>query len=910
VAENITLLLLGLGSGSMIALSALGVVLMYRSSGVLNFSTGGIAMACSYVLWDLMRNAGWSALPAGAAAVLFGALLGVVTYVFVMVLPRKSSNVMRVIGTLAVLIILESVAQLRYGVNPLAVSQFLSSGSVTLASGVVIPTSRLFLVGSALVLTLALAVAYTRTTFGLATTAVSERPRTLAAFGWPINVVGAINWAVAGALSGLAGVLLAPIIGVSLDTGTVLTVTVMAAALIGGLRSFPLTLAGGMIIGMLQSLFSIHTLGIPGLADAIPFVAIIGVIAFRGRQLPLRSFIGERLPRVGRGIIRPGWFMAFMVVAVILIGWILNYNGASAVTTSLLAAIPLLSLTVLLGYAGQMSLAQVTLSGVGGLIAARLAANLGFSFPFAVLLGMLGTIPVGLLVGLPSARTRGVSLAVATLGLAIAIQSLILTNTSIAGGLNGIALPNQGSVPIFGMSFGSFFHADRFAFLVLGFVVALVLLVANLRRSASGRRMLAVRGNERAAAGFGVNVVATKLWAFGIAAAITGLGGALSAFSQPTVFFQDSSVLANVTTLAYAVVGGLGSVVGALLAGAFFTPAGIGNAVFNPLLGIDPVTLALIGGVLLLLTITTSPDGIAAAMAETVGSIRRRLSAIRVRAGHQRHSYLEGISREPHRVQPARLALADVQVSFGAVRAVDGVDLQVEPGEVVGVVGANGAGKTTLIDAVTGFAESSGTVSLGAGDLSGTSTYDRARAGLVRSWQSLELIEDLSVLDNLLAASDTGRWWSVLRDLVWPRRGEPSPATLAAIHALDLGQDLDAMPSELSTGKRKLVALARAIACEPSVLLLDEPCSGLDHHERTEVGDVIRSLAEKWGMGILLVEHDVHLVRRVSDRIVVLDFGKVIAQGAPDTTLSDPAVIAAFLGKTELSETGKGTVLA
>ena len=241
------------------------------------------------------------------------------------------------------------------------------------------------------------------------------------------------------------------------------------------------------------------------------------------------------------------------------------------------------------------------------------------------------------------------------------------------------------------------------------------------------------------------------------------------------------------------------------------------------------------------------------------------------------------------------------------MRAVDGVDLCVEPGEVVGVVGANGAGKTTLIDAITGFVPSAGTVDLGGQDLSATSAHARARAGLARSWQSLELIEDLSVLDNLRTASDSSRWWSSLVDLVRPGRDKPTAAMLRAIHALDLDDVLGKMPTELSTGKRKLVALARAIASEPSVLLLDEPCSGLDHHERQEVGSVIRTLAERWGVGVLLVEHDVHLVRRVSDRIVALDFGKVIAEGPPDRALSDRGVMAAFLG--EVSDADRGKVL-
>ena len=315
--------------------------------------------------------------------------------------------------------------------------------------------------------------------------------------------------------------------------------------------------------------------------------------------------------------------------------------------------------------------------------------------------------------------------------------------------------------------------------------------------------------------------------------------------------------------------------------------------------------MALIGGALLLFTIITAPDGMATAAAQSIGRFRRRLPTRRTRSERRQQAYLERRAEAADPMRPATLSVTGIEVTFGSVRAVDGVDLHVQPGEIVGVIGANGAGKTTLIDAITGFVPSSGTVYLGEQDLSTAPAHGRARAGVSRSWQSLELIEDLSVLDNLRTASEPGRWWSFLVDLLWPERDRPRGAMLRAIGSLELDDVIGNTPGELSTGKRKLVALARAIASEPSVLLLDEPCSGLDHHEREEVGKVVRTLAERWGMGVLLVEHDVHLVRRVSDRIVALDFGKVIAEGPPDRVLSDPGVMAAFLGEVSEAEPGK-----
>ena len=281
MAAIITLLLLGIGSGALVALSAMGLVLMYRSSGVVNFATGAIGMASSFVFWDLTRNNGWSAWGAGTVAVLVGTALGAVSYLLVMVLPRRSSNLTRVIGTLAILIILESVAQLRYGSDAETVKPFLPSGSLNFGGGIELPTSQLVLTVVSVVLALVLSAVYTRTTFGLATTAVSERPRTLSAFGWRVGTVGSVNWAIGGALAGLAGVLLSPITSVVVTNGHVFVVAVLAAALIGGMRSFMLTLAGGVLIGMLQSLFSIHDLGIPGLSDAVPFFVIIVVIMLR-----------------------------------------------------------------------------------------------------------------------------------------------------------------------------------------------------------------------------------------------------------------------------------------------------------------------------------------------------------------------------------------------------------------------------------------------------------------------------------------------------------------------------------------------------------------------------------------------------------------------------------------------------
>lgn len=234
---------------------------------------------------------------------------------------------------------------------------------------------------------------------------------------------------------------------------------------------------------------------------------------------------------------------------------------------------------------------------------------------------------------------------------------------------------------------------------------------------------------------------------------------------------------------------------------------------------------------------------------------------------------------------------------YGGVVAVDGLSLDVEPGRVVGLIGPNGAGKTSAIDAVTGFTRAaSGGVRLGDRDVTRLPVHRRAAAGLSRSFQSLELFEDMTVLDNLYAACDRPGRWAWLTDLIRPG-SRPLPShVLVAVGEFGLQDSLDRPVGDLSYGERRLLAIARAVAASPSVLLLDEPASGLSDDETRELAHLVRRLAEDWGMGVLLVEHDVDMVMSVCDQVVVLDFGRLICAGTPEEVRRDPAVRAAYLG--------------
>jgi branched-chain amino acid transport system ATP-binding protein len=236
-----------------------------------------------------------------------------------------------------------------------------------------------------------------------------------------------------------------------------------------------------------------------------------------------------------------------------------------------------------------------------------------------------------------------------------------------------------------------------------------------------------------------------------------------------------------------------------------------------------------------------------------------------------------------------------VSVSFGGVRALIEVDVQVEPGQLLGLIGPNGAGKTTFIDAISGFVSYRGTILLDGQDLSGKAPHERARRGLARTWQSIELFDDLTVRENVAVAAEHPSAWTALREVV-SGSSDQTEQVDTALQVFGLEGRRDAVPSELSQADRKLVGVARALAAKPRLLCLDEPAAGLDTLESETLGRHLREIADR-GTATLLVDHDMGLVLSISDYVVVLEFGEVIAHGTPDAVRRDPSVISAYLGE-------------
>jgi sulfate-transporting ATPase len=252
-------------------------------------------------------------------------------------------------------------------------------------------------------------------------------------------------------------------------------------------------------------------------------------------------------------------------------------------------------------------------------------------------------------------------------------------------------------------------------------------------------------------------------------------------------------------------------------------------------------------------------------------------------------------------VAPRTLTVSGVTVRFGGVTAVRDMSITVAPGEVHGLIGPNGAGKTTLIDAITGFVRARpGSIRLDEVSLDRMGPRRRASHGVARSFQSGELFNDLTVRENLAVGSDDAALWRYATDLVRPGKVRLSPAAVAAAHEFGLDDLMDLMPEELPFGRRRLIGIARAVASEPSILLLDEPASGLDTGEAHELAALIRVMADRWGIGILLVEHNLDLVLGLCDRVTVMASGEELLEAsAPEVVRTHPAVIAAYVGDTD-----------
>ncbi|HEV7207608.1 MAG TPA: ATP-binding cassette domain-containing protein [Mycobacteriales bacterium] len=889
----------GLGYGVL----AVGLVLLYRSSGVVNVAygaTGGLAAA---VLVKLVEDQHMPYLLALAVALAVGAAAGAILE---LVLVRRLARAPRVtllvgtIGAFEVLVYLSAAVGLssRSSLFPTPLHRIVTAGSVVLTGKDLLTLA----VVPALVLAVTLFLA--RTPTGLAIRAAADNADAAELAGIATRRMSTTIWALAGALATVAAALVDAEINLipqrdPVSVGPAVLLSALAAALAGRLRSLPWALAGGVGVGVLRVVAQAAFPGTPGVADLATFLVVLAAVLTVPRErsrhddtslglftVGLAAGAHARQTAVGWAVLALGGALLPLVVT--------NAGSLFLADRTLLFAILGLSVLVLTGWAGQVSLGQVALAGVGGSVTAVLHAR-GVPFGAAVAEGVVAGVLVALVIGVPALRVRGLFLAITTLAFAVAAQQWLFALPVFGG--HGTSVPVARPAGLSG---------DRaYYWLCEAALAGCVVLVVRLRASGVGRALIAVRANEDRAAASTLSPVVAKLTAFAVSGALAALAGGLLVGANGSSGPGDYGVYDSLTAVALVVVGGLAGPSGAVLGAALVLGL---PAVF----GASPIVQVLTSGIGVLIVLLFLPGGLMQLVAlarrgwpqAAPGPARTPPAAAPVPPA-PRPASATPVAPHPPGPPAAVLCARQVVVSFGGTRALDGVDLAVRPGEVLGLIGSNGAGKSTLLDVLSGFTRvTGGRVDIGDRDVTSLAPHLRARLGLGRMFQDARLFDDLSVRETVAVALEAHQRSELVPTLLGlppARRWERRIRAEAAEHVglLGLGPYADTPIAALSTGTRRIVELACLLAQDARLLLLDEPTAGLAQREAEAFGPLLADLRRQLQATMIIVEHDLPLVLGLSDRVQCLSAGRTIAEGPPTQVRSDPAVIAAYLGTDE-----------
>lgn len=610
-------------------------------------------------------------------------------------------------------------------------------------------------------------------------------------------------------------------------------------------------------------------------------------------------------PRAGSIATVLAFAVALPVATGSLMPKLLTGTDSLIIAEGLALAIAALSLNLLLGYAGQISLGQAGLLGSGAFTSGVVTSKLGLSLLLGAAAGTVTAALIAFLLGLPALRLRGLYLAMVTIGFGYAMQESVFRLSYLSAGSAGMPMPRNFA---FGLTLVN--NADYLSVCAVA-LVAVWVVDQNLIRTKLGRAFQAIREDEPVAQSFGVDVTRYKLLAFTLSGAFAGLGGAL--YGHAIGFVSNSTFDLNLSLLLLAVV-----VVAGLGSRAAVVAAALGFTILPSLISGLADYQYIIGAVLLMYTISRHPGGLAE-LARGLGESREARQLRR-----QEHTALEPeevaagwpslslpVSRAADvtaRATPADrdapvLAAQDICVRFGGLQVLDHATLVVPQGRIVGLIGPNGAGKTTLFNTVCGLVRpDSGTVTFRGEEISALRPDQRARMGIARSFQLIGLAKRLSVLDNFLLAQHQWATYSPSAALaglpaVARRERELRERAMAAVALLGFERYLHTPAGNLSQGQQRLVEMGCLLLRAPDLVMLDEPSAGMSPAAVENLAVRLRALRTDLGRTVLLIEHNIPLVLDVCDDVYVLDVGRVIAHGPGSSVVTQPEVMSAYLGQ-------------
>jgi ABC-type branched-subunit amino acid transport system ATPase component/branched-subunit amino acid ABC-type transport system permease component len=910
-------IVIGLTTGSVYGLAGVGLVLTYKTSGIFNFAHGSVATLSVFVFYFLRTQHHWP-WPAAAVVSVFvlGPLLGVLLELMARVLA-SASDVLKIAATIGLVIIVLAVGDLWYGSVTNSFPAYLPTSTIRVL-GVNVGWDQITVILIALLSTAALYYFFRFIRLGVAMRGVVDDPSLIAMTGESPVVVRRWAWVIGATFASLSGVLLAPSLSLNGLILTELVVQAFGAAAIGYFSSLPLTYVGGLVIGILGSLATKYVAQVPslsGLPPGLPFIILFLVLIFTPRAvLAARRYVPNiRIadPYYAPPRIRAG----SAVVAVVVLALIPSLVGAKLAiySSGLIDVILFISLGLLVRISGQVSLCQYGFAAVGAAAMGHFAHGLGIPWLLSLLLAGLVAVPIGAIIAIPAIRLSGVFLALATLGFGILLEQMFYTMHFMFG-------PTTAGIPVPRPNFSIgplHMETDKgFYYVILFFAVLSALIMVGIMKSRLGRILGAMSDSPLALETLGTTVNVSKVLVFCISSFMAAIAGALAASLFSFAVGSEYASFSSLTLVALIAIIPFGAPWFALVAGA-------GLEVIPAYINLGKITdyLQIFFGVSALLaplTLARHPGA-----PQAVRRLADRLDAAIPRRSKPPAPALD----VPHTVHGVGLEVRDLTVRYGGAIAVSELSLTAPTGRITGLIGPNGAGKTTTFNAACGLLRpSEGRIFLHGQDVSDLGPAARARRGLGRTFQRVELFNSLTVRENIqLGREAILAGANPLTQLAASpaEKGLIRAAAEQAIALTGVAAILERKVGDISTGQRRLVELARVLAGPFDMILLDEPSSGLDAHETEHFGRILSQVVSEWGIGILLVEHDMALVRQVCDQVWVLDFGRLIYQGPAAAMLESEIVKAAYLGsegvesaaaevdelRSQPQETTTGTVL-